>query len=320
MNKDKIIRIPISMHEKLNLYSKTTQTLMSKLQRKVSIDEVAREMNISTLEAISLQKLIREPISLNTEICGEKLESFVSSSDSVSLDDTIITEDLPSQIQELLRKCNIPPRQIEILMLRYGFYSDAPKTLEEIGKQYGVTRERIRQLEAKTLKKIRESEYVTEFVEYMQKPNIALKSIGEFRKKYKKYRNVTGLSEQDYQEKYLQSAKTDDDFHTQEYGTIEECNKMLELLRTPKFKPIMDILTEKEALIVFLKLCYVDGKLFTSEIIAQFLGIKKEEVLETAKRILLIYREQIDTFLYEVIYASSSKDDGSKALFIKPIQ
>lgn len=94
--------------------------------------------------------------------------------------------------------------------------------------------------------------------------------------------------------------------------TREDGNKILELLRTPTFMQMMSALTVKEAVIISLRLGYVDGKYFSTESIANFLGIEEEEVKDAVKKVLLIYKENINSFLDSLIQtASTSKDEDS---------
>lgn len=86
-----------------------------------------------------------------------------------------------------------------------------------------------------------------------------------------------------------------------------DCLKMLELLRTPTFIQMMGVLTVKESIIISLKLGYVDGKYFSTESIAQFLGIEEIEVIETTKKVLLLYKENINNFLDSLIKVATDK-------------
>lgn len=83
--------------------------------------------------------------------------------------------------------------------------------------------------------------------------------------------------------------------------TKEECTKILDLLRTPTFNQIMNLLTVKESVIISLKLGYIDGKYFSTDSIAQFLGIEQQEVLDTTKKVLLLYKENINQFIDDAI-------------------
>lgn len=99
--------------------------------------------------------------------------------------------------------------------------------------------------------------------------------------------------------------------------TKDDCMKMLELLRTPTFTEMMSILTAKESIIISLKLGYVDGNCFSTESIAQFLGIEEKEVIEATKKVLLLYKENINSFLDNIIKVVTDPTEHEKSLFIK---
>ena len=101
--------------------------------------------------------------------------------------------------------------------------------------------------------------------------------------------------------------------------TKSDCQKMLELLRTPTFTQMMSVLTAKESIIISLKLGYVDGKYFSTESIAQFLGIEEMEVIETTKKVLLLYKENINNFLDSIIEVATDTNEKGRVLSIKPI-
>src|SRR5699024_6161786 len=92
--------------------------------------------------------------------------------------------------------------------------------------------------------------------------------------------------------------------------TKDDCVKMLKLLRTPTFAEMMNMLSVKEAIIISLKLGYVDEKYFSTEAIAQFLGIEEEEVIETTKKVLVLYKDTINQFIdnaIDIVTAQSKK-------------
>ena len=94
---------------------------------------------------------------------------------------------------------------------------------------------------------------------------------------------------------------------------------MLELLRTPTFSQMMNVLTVKEAIIISLKLGYVDGKYFSTSSIAKFLGIEETEVIEITKKVLLLYKENINSFLESAIEIATNPSIEGKTLTMKPL-
>lgn len=122
------------------------------------------------------------------------------------------------------------------------------------------------------------------------------------------------VSKKETKEESIQVAKSDQVCND---ITKDDCMKMLELLRTPTFTEMMSILTAKESIIISLKLGYVDGKYFSTESIAQFLGIEETEVIEATKKVLLLYKENINSFLDNIIKVVTDPTEHEKSLFIK---
>ena len=312
-------------------------------------------------------------------------------------------------------------------MLRYGFNNRSPMTLEEVGKKYGITRERVRQIESRALRRLRNSRHIKKLAVYMQNPDESVDNIGTFRKKYstegnkyKAFKTNDGrsksqslkmgeekkeemkrtqslydlfngyskeqvdnmLSKLDEDERNLLKLRYGEDLenpvitqmpkkekqryyawlvpkmkrmlsnpdeviksrkrpksklndfeivstvqkevsealeeekelkgeikqemsttHEEKQNTITKAEglKMLELLRTPTFMQMLSALSVKEAVIISLKLGYIDGKCFSTESIAAFLGIEELEVIEATRKVLLLYKENINAFIDNII-------------------
>lgn len=122
------------------------------------------------------------------------------------------------------------------------------------------------------------------------------------------------VSKKETKEESIQIAKSDE---VSNDITKDDCMKMLELLRTPTFTEMMSVLTAKESIIISLKLGYVDGNYFSTESIAQFLGIEETEVIETTKKVLLLYKENINSFLDNIIKVVTDPTEHEKSLLIK---
>ena len=155
-DQSRTIRIPVHMVETINKYVKINRTLMQKLGRDPTIEEVAKEMGITPEKVMEIQKTAQDPISLETPM-GEE--------DDGKMADVIVDESAKSPIefatQSLLREQllavidTLTPREQEVIRQRYGLLDGKQKTLEEVGREFHVTRERIRQIEAKALKKLK---------------------------------------------------------------------------------------------------------------------------------------------------------------------
>ncbi|MFH1161833.1 MAG: sigma-70 family RNA polymerase sigma factor [Candidatus Jorgensenbacteria bacterium] len=151
------IRIPVHMVETITKYMQTKRRLMQELGREPLPDEIAVELGVDVEKVHYIQKISQEVISLETPIGGDDedsvLSDFIKDEQSLSPDQLASAALLRDQIKEILIDLN--ERERKILSMRFGLEDNIPHTLEEVGKIFGVTRERIRQIEAKALDKIR---------------------------------------------------------------------------------------------------------------------------------------------------------------------
>lgn len=150
------IRVPVHMVETINRLSKTTRTLIQKLGRDPTASEIANAMGITEAKVAEIQKIAMDPISLETTI-GDEEDSKISD----IIEDEHADQPLEITSQTLLREQllsvieTLTPREQKVIRMRYGLDNQHPRTLEEVGKEFNVTRERIRQIEAKALRKLR---------------------------------------------------------------------------------------------------------------------------------------------------------------------
>ena len=180
------IRVPVYMHGKIEAYKKVENKLEDKLKRIPTIDEVAKEMKLSISDASKIYNLQSDTLSINQNVSEDndtELGDLIPSSISTP-EDIMIEKNLKPAIMQLLKNCNLTDAQIDIIILRYGLNGIEPMTLDQIGKKYNVTRERIRQQEASALAKIRRSRYIKDFAGYMQNPTKSLDNIDNYRKIY----------------------------------------------------------------------------------------------------------------------------------------
>jgi RNA polymerase primary sigma factor len=150
------IRIPVHMVETINRLIKTSGHLLQKLGREPTLDEIAREMELPVERVSEIIRIAPEPLSLETPIGEEEdshLSDFVEDQEAISPAEAASNLILREQIEEVLGK--LTPREREVLKMRFGLDDGYPRTLEEVGRFFKVTRERIRQIEAKALKKLR---------------------------------------------------------------------------------------------------------------------------------------------------------------------
>lgn len=162
------IRIPVHMVETINKLIRTSRHLLQQLGREPSPEEIAKEMEISVEKVMEIQKIAQDPVSLETPI-GEEDDShlgdFIQDDDSPAPQDSAAYTLLKEQLEEVMQ--TLTPREAKVLKLRFGLEDGKARTLEEVGKEFMVTRERIRQIEAKALRKLRHPSRSKKLRDYM---------------------------------------------------------------------------------------------------------------------------------------------------------
>jgi RNA polymerase primary sigma factor len=150
------IRIPVHMIETINKLIRTSRQLVQELGREASSEEIARRMDIPVAKVRKVLKIAQEPISLETPIGEEEdshLGDFIEDRMAVSPSDAVISVNLKEYTSQVLR--TLTPREERVIKMRFGLEDGSEHTLEEVGQSFQVTRERIRQIEAKALRKLR---------------------------------------------------------------------------------------------------------------------------------------------------------------------
>ncbi len=150
------IRIPVHMVENINRFMRTQRKLMQELGREPTPEEVAKVLGIEPEKAMEIIKISQEPASLESPVGDEedsRLGDFIHDTNAPTLFDTASRELLKEQVDQVL--ATLSDRERRVLEERFGLKDGKPKTLEEVGKMFAVTRERIRQIEAKALRKLR---------------------------------------------------------------------------------------------------------------------------------------------------------------------
>ncbi|NMN02242.1 RNA polymerase sigma factor [Bifidobacterium panos] len=150
------IRVPVHMVEVINKLSRVQRQMLQDLGREPTPDELARELDMPVEKVQEVQKYGREPISLHTPL-GEDGDSefgdLIEDTDAIAPSDAVAFSLLQDQFKQVLE--TLSPRESGVIKMRYGLEDGQPKTLDDIGRVYGVTRERIRQIESKTMSKLR---------------------------------------------------------------------------------------------------------------------------------------------------------------------
>ena len=162
------IRIPVHMVETINKLIRTSRHLLQQLGREPSPEEIAAEMEIPVEKVMEIQKIAQDPVSLETPI-GEEDDShlgdFIQDDDSPAPHDSAAYTLLKEQLEEVMN--TLTPREAKVLKLRFGLEDGKARTLEEVGREFEVTRERIRQIEAKALRKLRHPSRSKKLRDYM---------------------------------------------------------------------------------------------------------------------------------------------------------
>ncbi len=167
-DQSRTIRIPVHMVETINKYAQVTRRLVQELGREPLAEEIAAEMNLEVEKIRHIQKISQETVSLETSVGDNEDDSvlgdFIEDTETVMPHQAASRKLLKSHISDILSE--LTPREQKILRIRFGLEDGVTHTLEEVGQEFGVTRERIRQIEAKALEKIREHEHLRKLKDY----------------------------------------------------------------------------------------------------------------------------------------------------------
>ena len=161
------IRVPVHMVETINKLSRVQRQLHQELGREASTDEIAAEMGLEPERVAEIQRIAQEPVSLQSPIGEEEsaLGDFIEDADAVVPIEAAAFIMLQDQLERVLDE--LAEREQRIIQLRFGLTDGHPRTLEEVGQEFGVTRERIRQIESKTLAKLRHPSRAQMLREYL---------------------------------------------------------------------------------------------------------------------------------------------------------
>lgn len=155
-DQSRTIRVPVHMVETLNKINKIKRTFIQEHGREPSNAELSKELNLDEKKIKNIIKISKEPISLETPVGDSDdafIKDFIESENDFSPSDTVSNNDLKERVRELLK--TLTPREEKVIKMRFGIDVASEHTLEEVGKDFSVTRERIRQIEVKALKKLR---------------------------------------------------------------------------------------------------------------------------------------------------------------------
>lgn len=168
-DKARTIRIPVHMVETINKLIRTSRRLCQEYGREPTFKEIGRGMGLSPKRVREIIQISREPVSLEMPIGGEEdtqLGDFIEDQSSISPVEAASMNLLKNQIDEVL--CTLTPRERRVLLARFGLEDGRSRTLEEVGTEFGVTRERVRQIEAKAIRKLRHRSRSQKLKDYLE--------------------------------------------------------------------------------------------------------------------------------------------------------
>jgi len=168
-DKGRTIRIPVHMVEKVNKFHRTHRRMIQVLGREPTDDEIARQLDMPVEEIIRLQEISQRSISLETPVGDDdssELGDFLEDAASATPTDAVSESLLKLHLREALDE--LPERERQIIELRFGMKDDRPRTLEEVGREFDITRERVRQIQMKTLNLLREQRRTQNLREYLR--------------------------------------------------------------------------------------------------------------------------------------------------------
>ena len=152
----RLMRVPVHMVETILKHNKATRELLQELGRDPTVEEIAEKLGITVDKVIEVQRISQDPISLESKMGHEedtKIGDLIPDENALSPQDIAMQNMLKEQLMSVLE--TLTPREQKVIRLRYGLDDAHPRTLEEVGREFSVTRERIRQIEAKALRKLR---------------------------------------------------------------------------------------------------------------------------------------------------------------------
>ena len=169
-DQSRTIRVPVHMVETLNKINKIKRTFIQEHGREPSYDELAKELNLDEKKIKNVIKISKEPISLETPVGDSDdatIKDFIENENEFSPSESIATADLKERVREVLK--SLTPREEKVLKMRFGIDVASEHTLEEVGKDFSVTRERIRQIEVKALRKLRHRSRSKKLLSFFEK-------------------------------------------------------------------------------------------------------------------------------------------------------
>lgn len=175
-DQSRTIRLPVHMVETLNKINKIKRTFLQEHGREPTYAELSKELNTDEKKIKNIIKISKEPISLETPVGDSEdafIKDFIENENELSPAEAVVSNDLKERVRKVLK--TLTPREEKVLKMRFGIDVASEHTLEEVGKDFGVTRERVRQIEVKALRKLRHPSRSKELMPFLEKSSAFLK-------------------------------------------------------------------------------------------------------------------------------------------------
>jgi len=300
-NNGKTIRIPVHVNEKI-------KSLINLLGHDPDIQEIKQHLKVSTIVATSIYNAYFETISINTNIGddnGFELGNLIAD-DRENLEDNVFSDSLKPLIKNILSKVDLTNKEIKVLEMRNGLTGKEPMTLEAIGKEFGITRERVRQIEARALIKIRQSREINELIIYTENEREALETLTHFRDVYMEkrmenqsrgiyqYSSLIQQKKKDDEDKLIKSLITFGKSIGEDFSSLDKLSPGMRLLfnkakLTPKEREVLIVgfglnkenCTSLEEMEKILKTKQATIRQIKREALKKLLNLDYERVIET---------------------------------------
>ena len=268
------IKIPVYLRNYIRKYNRTEDDLLKKLNRTPTDDEIATELDIPQKIVDRIKKAKIKTYSMN-ELINEETDTEMADlipDNNVDVEESAMKQILVDEVNKLIESSHLTQRELEVIKYRFCFYDGREWTLEEIGKLFNVTRERIRQNEARALCKLRQT-----------RERLLLSSKREVKEvKKEQPTQLTFTTNESMLTKRLKSKMTAADY-----------NKLTVLIMSIRLKRLFPNLDIRELSILLLSLGYINSHFYTIEQIAELLDMECENVINAAKTVLAEYKDII---------------------------
>ena len=197
-DQSRTIRVPVHMVETLNKINKIKRIFIQEHGREPTYAELAKELNLDEKKIKNIIKISREPISLETPVGDSEdatIKDFIENENECSPSETIANNDLKERVREVLK--SLTPREEKVLKMRFGIDVASEHTLEEVGKDFSVTRERIRQIEVKALRKLRNPSRSKKLLSFFEKDTVSIPPEEEFDYTNDQDEDILAIDDQD---------------------------------------------------------------------------------------------------------------------------